>query len=156
MKKIIYAVLVIVAIMAIAVSARKTVNTYVIPEYTEYQNYGSDFENNWKKVDTILTGAATILSTKGADGINVSHVVADTVRGLSVIRGNPNIDSCALSVVSGNIAASGSITLARSLRLSGTAGDTITAIQRLVNTGGADSIRITIGGVALKIACDVE
>jgi hypothetical protein len=108
-----------------------------------------------------------------------------TVKGLAALRGNPNMDSCALSVVSGAIAASGritvdsilglshfrgnpdidscvlttvggAVTLGRSFRRSATAADTITSISRLVNAGGADTVVITIGGVALKFVADVE
>jgi len=120
-----------------------------------------------------------------ANRITRTTITADTVKGLAALRGNPNMDSCALSVVSGAIAASGritvdsilglshfrgnpdidscvlttvggAVTLGRSFRRSATAADTITSISRLVNAGGADTVVITIGGVALKFVADVE
>jgi hypothetical protein len=146
------AVAFLAVIMAfVAVDARKIVNGYVVPEASDYSGYGESFQANMAKIDTILTGAATILSsTKGADAISVTTVTADTVKGLAALRGNPDIDSCALTTVGG------AARFTRSVRVSSAAGDTITAIQRLANAGGPDSIKIIIGGVTLKIACDVE
>jgi hypothetical protein len=123
----------------------KKVNGRVIPEANDFIAQGGSFQNSVTKWDSLDTELAGILSSvKGADAIDVNKVTTDS------IRSNPDIDSCVLTTVGG------ATRFIRSVRLSATAGDTITAIQRLTNGGGADSIKITINGVSLKFLAVVE